>query len=471
MAINAISSTAITPEEHAIGKFTRRKLQKLATWPEWRHLNMFGPPTSRPPNAIIQRPHWTYGIKRDGRRRARYCCDGSKWAAPLLHRMVSTYSSCIMQPVQRLFFAFSAAKCYKIYGADAQDAYAHSPPPHIPTFVAIDDQYADWYKERFGIAIDRSSVLPVQHAFQGHPEAGKLWERHVTGILHTMGFTSTTHDKSIYSATIDGNTILLLRQVDDFALACSDESLAKHIYEDLGQRLKFDSESSIPLKYFGLISEFNGIDLHQYADSVVISASSYIQRVLQTHGWTTPTTVSTKRPTAPLSDDVISTMFSHTGPAEESPEHHALSSKHGFRYRTLLGELLYVYVTCRPDVGYTLVTLSKFASCPHDIHFSLLKHVAKYLRETMDWGITYYKTTPHSDLPCNPLPALSTDPALPTFPSFASPTSLLCLVDVAHANDLKTRRSTTGYAFLLCGGGHCLSLYYTIYHRHKLHRG
>jgi len=28
----------------------------------------------------------------------------------------------------------------------------------------------------------------------------------------------------------------------------------------------------------------------------------------------------------------------------------------------------------------------------------------------------------------------------------------MCFVDSAHANDLRNRRSTTGYAFLLCGG-------------------
>jgi len=58
----------------------------------------------------------------------------------------------------------------------------------------------------------------------------------------------------------------------------------------------------------------------------------------------------------------------------------------------LLGELLlYAYVTCRPDIGYATITLSKFSTCPHDHHFALLKKVAKYLRATKDWGIVYRK--------------------------------------------------------------------------------
>lgn len=106
IVINAITSSSITPEEQALGSLTRRKLMKLSTWPEWRKgehqqldqfhaLKMYGEPTTRPPNAIVLRPHWRYSMKRDGERRARNCCDGSKRSAPLLHGIASTYSSCV----------------------------------------------------------------------------------------------------------------------------------------------------------------------------------------------------------------------------------------------------------------------------------------------------------------------------------------------------------------------------------------
>jgi len=43
-------------------------------------------------------------------------------------------------------------------------------------------------------------------------------------------------------------------------------------------------------------------------------------------------------------------------------------------------------------------------------------------------------------------------PDLPPFPTPDDPLRMMCFVDAAHANDLRNRRSTTGYAFLLCGG-------------------
>ena len=112
---------------------------------------MYGPPpVPAPRDAIVLRQHWNYTIKGDGTRKARNCCDGSPWAAPQL-KLANTYSSCIKQPCMRLFFALCAHKGYTSLKVDATNAYANSPPPHQPTFVAIDDRYAGWNLARHGI--------------------------------------------------------------------------------------------------------------------------------------------------------------------------------------------------------------------------------------------------------------------------------------------------------------------------------
>ena len=404
-------------------------------------------------NSILLRPHWTYAIKSDGTRRSRYCCDGSPSAAPVLHGIASTYSSCVEQPVQRLFFALSAQMGHKVCGGDAQDAYAHSPPPETPTFVSIDDACAEWYEQRFNKPIDRTKVLPILHALQGHPESGRLWEHHINGILKSaeFGFKSTTHDRSIYSAVIEGERVLLLRQVDDFALACSNEPLAERLYARIGQRLQLPSESKPPFKYLGLLTEFNGLDIQQCDDSIVISCASYIDRILKTHGWDTPAEPHPGRLVTPLPTDAITSIYSNVGPFEHTPEHAALASTHGYGCHTLLGELLCACITCRPDVGYSVTTLSKFSTCPHEVHYDLLKKVAKYLRQTKHWGIVYRKPSKDPTLPPSPTERLAAPTDLPTFP-VTTPLAFQGFVDAAHGNDLRNRRSTTGYAFPLSGG-------------------
>ena len=101
------------------------------------------------------------------------CCNGSKKAAPQLHAVASTWSSCVELPVQRIFLGIAADLNLTIYGGDATDAYAHSPAPN-DTYLAIDDAYSEWYKDKFGEEIDRRYKFPVQHCLQGHPESGKM---------------------------------------------------------------------------------------------------------------------------------------------------------------------------------------------------------------------------------------------------------------------------------------------------------
>lgn len=266
-----------------------------------------------------------------------------------------------------------------------------------------------------------------------------------------FGFTSTTHDRSIYHTTWNGERVFLLRQVDNFALACPREDLAIDIYTKLGKCLKFPNESEVPFKYLGLLDDFNGIDIGQYANSTVLSCTKYIERVCKTHKWSTTSPTTRRRKAAPLPTDAINTIYSHSGPSEGTREHLDLQDSQGFKYRTLLGEVLYAYVTCRPDIGYAVIASSKFSTSPHKVHFSLLKKAALYLRDTKHWEIIYQRGERDDSLPESPHNLVSADPDLPDFPMIPH-MELTAFVNAAHANDLRKRRSTTGYAFILAGG-------------------
>ena len=133
----------------------------------------------------------------------------------------------------RLFMALTASLNMQILAADARDAYAHSSAPSVPTYVVIDDAYAEWCFERNGVQLDRSMVLPVRHALQGHPEAGALWETHINHILTEVGFTSTTHERNMPQMTHKDHRMLLCRQVDDFCISCTDPTIAYSVLATL----------------------------------------------------------------------------------------------------------------------------------------------------------------------------------------------------------------------------------------------
>ena len=194
------------------------------------------------------------------------CCNGSKKAAPQLHAVASTWSSCVELPVQRVFLGIAADLGLTVYGGDATDAYAHSPAPS-DTYLAIDDAYADWYKDTFGKEINRRYILPVKHCLQGHPESGKMWMHFIDNILiKEMGFKTTTHDRCIYWTVRDGEVIYLLRMVDDCCVLAKNEKTAKDIFNIIGTKMSFATEKKkdiVPFEFLDVVKDYNGVDIKQ----------------------------------------------------------------------------------------------------------------------------------------------------------------------------------------------------------------
>eukprot|EP00957_Ditylum_brightwellii_P032537 2465371-Ditylum_brightwellii.AAC.1 len=140
--------------------------------------NKYGEPILPPKNTTILCSIWTYVVKHDGRKKACNCCNGSVLKKKG-NDYANTYSTYANQVGIRLFTSIVAIKNLLILGADETNAYAQSPPPSTPTFMRIDDQYDDWYKNKYDKELDRKHVLPVLHALQGHPESGALWGKYV----------------------------------------------------------------------------------------------------------------------------------------------------------------------------------------------------------------------------------------------------------------------------------------------------
>ena len=164
---------------------------------------MFLKPIDSPNNSILLKPHCKYYIKIHGNCIAIQLCDSSKIVAPMLIEFTLAYSSCVEHPVQRLLIFIADHLDLCIYGGDASDAFAHIPVPSVPKFVSIDNQFADWYRHKFGNNIDREKVLHVLRSLQGNPGSGRLLESPINQILKIMGFYTTTHDKDISKSLLE----------------------------------------------------------------------------------------------------------------------------------------------------------------------------------------------------------------------------------------------------------------------------
>ena len=98
------------------------------------------------------------------------------------------YASCIEQPLSRLFLYPSASLNYLIFGGDVRDAFAHSPAPIIPTFVASNDVYSDWYLIGTTFALSVALCFLYSTPSKNTPKQHVFFEVHFNTIMKNPGF-------------------------------------------------------------------------------------------------------------------------------------------------------------------------------------------------------------------------------------------------------------------------------------------
>ena len=173
----------------------------------------------------------------------------------------------------------------------------------------------------------------------------------------------------------------------------------------------------------------------------------YIDKVNKNHGWEKET--CSKKPKAPLNDTLAREILdSGKGATAKTPEAVALEKEMGFPYRMLLGELIFACVVVRLDIGYAMSLLSRFAEYPAKVHYLGLKSVCRYLRETKDRPIIYWRRTPMMSLPKGTfVPYKKPDDAVYSFPDDAY--LVTADVNASHATDMESRRSTGGHIIMI----------------------
>lgn len=99
-------------------------------------------------------------------------------------------------------------------------------------------------------------------------------------------------------------------------------------------------------------------------------------------------------------------------------------------YREIIGSLIYVMISTRPDLCFIVTKLSQYMSKPTVTHLAMAKHVLRYLKGTMYQNLTFTKSE-------NSLNIVG-----------------FCDADWANSND---RRSISGYCFTLNEDGGLIS--------------
>ena len=439
---------------------TRAKLLKQTDWPQWEQSeflqlnqyerqNMFSKPGPIPsdvcdPNILPM--IWVYIIKVDGRYKARCVANGAPHLKGSL-TIANTYAACLEQSGCRMFWCICAIKNLIIYGADAANAFAEAPPPKSRLFLKVDAAYRNWWHNKSGEHLPPESYVECFHAIQGHPESPRLWQLHIDKILRLLGFSSSQHEPCIYislNGKFGETEILLLRQVDDFAVACRYKDTATKIRDAL------DAHLSEPLKReTGYVTRHNGIDILQTRHFIRVHCATYIAKIISDKPFSFDNIH--QRP-IPLHADSKHIEKLETASTSTPSEILMLEQKHGFKYRTATGELIFAMVTCRTDIGFSVMKLSQFNNRPSDCHFDAIKDVFRYLSATRMDGLTYWRPEPNMELPIVDFPIIPPESYSVQIPKQHNLNGIAyCYADSDWASDRQTRRSVSGIAIMMNG--------------------
>jgi len=455
--LDPLDSSQTIPLDPDLGKFlTWKEIKQRPDLPEWKHSwykmlddyhnqGMFGDPIPRPENANIHHMLWRYFMKMDGTHKARMVCDGSARQGTIT--LGHTYANSLMAASERLFWALSATHGLMVYGADVMNAFAEAPPPVHPLFMQIDDAFREWWTDHLHqVPIPSNcTVVQVKDAIQGHPESPRLWEKHIDRILRDIGFHPTTHEPCLYKGFIQGHTTLFLHQVDEFAIATVSEAHADHIIHAINQHLR------IPMKRLGLIQRFNGMDIEQTGAYIKLHCHTYLSKMLGDHNWLPKDPL----PLMPVPFPANKTYTKHLQdctPPQTHAERLLLEKEMGFKYRQVMGEIIFPMVKCRPDISTHVIYLSQFLDNPTAKHYQALRDVAKYLSETLNRRIYYWSPTVHKDLPIGPNPTTHADNYTLKQVGNQAGNTLVAYVDSDWASSSKKQNSLTGMILMLAGG-------------------
>ena len=98
--------------------------------------------------------------------------------------------------------------------------------------------------------------------------------------------------------------------------------------------------------------------------------------------------------------------------------------KDQLRYSQIIGSLMYLASSTRPDISYAVSRLSRYTANPGDAHWHALERVMRYLKGTMDYGLHYS----------------------------GNPSVLEGYSDSNWITDSEDIKATSGYLFTLAGG-------------------
>lgn len=299
-----------------------------------------------------------------------------------------TFSPVVRYESIRIVLAISAQFDLKIHQMDVSTAFLNG-TLNEEIYMMVPD----------GVDAPSGMVCKLNKSLYGLKQAPFCWNQAINQVLLSADFQRCSNEYGIYTKVFSGSIVIVALYVDDL-LICSNNPAAISDVKGL-------LSSHYKMKDLGVASRFLGMNLHQSEGSVGLSLNHYLNDYLVDFNMQDCNPVST--PFAAGTDFL---------PGD------AISDADVTRFRSMVGKLLFAANTCRPDLSYAASTLSRFIKDPRANHIAAAKHVLRYIKGTVSFGLVYKKV---------------------------SNFQLIGFSDSDWAGDKFDRKSITGYVFMMSG--------------------
>jgi hypothetical protein len=155
---------------------------------------------------------------------------------------------------------------------------------------------------------------------------------------------------------------ILLLYVDDLFLTREENLITK-------SKKKFAAE--FEMKYLGLMHYFLGLEVWQSPERIFLNQGKYVVKILKRFDM-----LECKSMNIPMETKLELLVDT------------SLELIDATLYRQIIGSLMYLTNT-RPNICFSVNTLSQFPVEPRHVHLVFAKHVMRYLKGTLDIGLSY----------------------------------------------------------------------------------
>ena len=318
------------------------------------------PRSKVPPTASILPAVWAFR-----RKRRQTTGEVYKWKGRLNiggHRMREgidydlTYSPTASWPAIRLALSMVILHRWHAKQVDYVLAYPQAPAAR-PMFMEIPrgcelpgHHPKDW-------------VFNVPRNIYGGKESGRVWYLYLKAKLESIGFIRSKHDDCVF---FKGNAMYVLYTDDSILVGPDQKELDSILKEIESTGLNITSEDGI--------EDFLGVSIDHHSDGTIhMTQKRLIQSILDDLGLNSP---NVKCHSTPMSSSKLLSRHPNSPDFDNS-----------FDYRRVIGKLLFLEKSTRPDLTYAVHQCARFSHDPKVEHGNAVKCIGRYLKGTLDQGL------------------------------------------------------------------------------------